>query len=31
MSSDLLFLGTYSCPSGYGGPADCTFGALSFD
>jgi hypothetical protein len=31
MSSDLLFLGTYACPSGYRGPADCTFGALGFD
>ena len=31
MSSDLLFLGTYTCPSGYRGPADCTFGALNFD
>jgi hypothetical protein len=31
MSSDLLFLGTYTCPSGYQGPADCIFGALSFD
>jgi hypothetical protein len=31
MSSDLLFLGTYTCPSGYRGPADCTFGALSFE
>jgi hypothetical protein len=31
MSSDLLFLGTYTCPTGYLGPADCTFGALSFD
>jgi hypothetical protein len=31
MSSDLLFLGTYTCPSGYRGPADCTFGALTFD
>jgi hypothetical protein len=31
MSSDLLFLGTYTCPTGYRGPEDCTFGALSFD
>jgi hypothetical protein len=31
MSSDLLFLGTYTCPSGYRGPEDCTFGALGFD
>lgn len=31
MSPDLLFLGTYTCPSGYRGPADCIFGALSFD
>jgi hypothetical protein len=31
MSSDLLFLGTYTCQFGYRGPADCTFGALSFD
>jgi hypothetical protein len=31
MSSDLLFLGTYTCPFGYRGPADCTFGALIYD
>ena len=31
MSSDLLFLGTYTCPSGYRGPEDCSFGALNFD
>lgn len=31
MSSDLLFLGTYTCPFGYLGPEDCTFGALTYD
>ena len=31
MSPDLLFLGTYTCPFGYRGPEDCTFGALNFD
>lgn len=31
MSPDLLFLGTYTCPFGYLGPEDCTFGALQFD
>ncbi|NGX16072.1 hypothetical protein [Wenzhouxiangella sp. XN24] len=31
MSPDLLFLGTYTCPDGFNGPWDCTFGALSFD
>lgn len=31
MSPDLLFLGTYTCPDGFSGPWDCTFGALSFD
>ncbi len=31
MSSDLLFLGAYTCPSGYLGPEDCTFGALNYD
>jgi len=31
MSPDLLFLGTYICPDGFGGPWDCTFSALSFD
>lgn len=31
MSPDLLFLGTYTCPSGYRGPEDCIFGALEFD
>ena len=28
MSPDLLFLGTYTCPDGYRGPAECTFGAF---
>lgn len=30
MSPDLLFLGTYTCPAGFRGPYDCTFGALGW-
>jgi hypothetical protein len=31
MSPDLLFLGTYTCPDGFAGPEDCTFGGLRYD
>jgi hypothetical protein len=31
MSPDRLFLGTYTCPFGFLGLEDCTFGALQYD